>query len=102
MADFTSATYVALSPVRHNGKLFRTGAPISLGTGDAKRLLAKKCVRVADAPIALAVAPLSASTLAKLTIPELLEQGALLGLTLDPAAGKDAILAAVTAAGAKA
>ncbi|QHN04422.1 hypothetical protein FTO74_14395 [Granulicella sp. WH15] len=93
-----TTNYVTTSPIRHNRKLYQTGKPIALTTEEADRLRKYGSIREADAPVAIQAVVLGESTLAKLTVAELVEQGTLLGLTLDASSGKDAILAAVIAA----
>jgi hypothetical protein len=91
-------TYEVRHHLIHDGKPFRRGSRIALAKKDAQALLRKGIISAASALVVVQTAPvavLSASTLGKLNVAELLEQAKAMGLSLAPDLTKDAILQAV-------
>ncbi len=84
----------------HDRKRYLRGQTVQLTQKDALPLLAKGIITTENlVPPPIILGP---STLAKLTVAELLAHGEAIGVALDPAANKEALLAAFAASAAAA
>jgi hypothetical protein len=96
----TVASYVVVTPVKHNGKRIAPGATIELTNTEKSPLLEQGIIKLAgEFPAAPApVVPLGKTTLGKLTVAELTAYAAAMNVTLPSDANKDQILEAIGAA----